>query len=71
MKKQYENKHCVKSSPFNVGDHVLVKQEKKDKLTPPFNPTPVSGVSELLPSDISSISSLFIMDSPTFLKCDE
>jgi hypothetical protein len=31
----------------------------------------VSGVSELLPSNISSISSSFIMDSPTFLKCDE
>ena len=31
----------------------------------------MSGVSELLPSNISSISSSFIMDSPTFLKCDE
>ena len=41
MKKHFENKHCVKSSPFKVGDHVLVKQEKKDKLTPPFNPTPL------------------------------
>jgi hypothetical protein len=41
MKKHFENKHCVKSSPFKVGDHVLEKQEKKDKLTPPFNPTPL------------------------------
>jgi hypothetical protein len=41
MKKHFENKHCVKPSQFKVGDSVLVKQEKKDKLTPPFNPTPL------------------------------
>jgi hypothetical protein len=35
MEKHFENKHCVKPSQFKVGDHVLVKQEKKDKLTPP------------------------------------
>jgi hypothetical protein len=26
---------------LKVGDSVLVKQEKKDKLTTPFNPTPL------------------------------
>jgi hypothetical protein len=36
----FENKHCVKPSQLKVGDSVLVKQEKKDKLTTPFNPTP-------------------------------
>ena len=41
MKKHFENKHCVKPSQFKVGDSVLVKQEKKDKLTPPFNPSPL------------------------------
>ena len=41
MKKHFENKHCIKPSQFKVGDSVLVKQEKKDKLTPPFNPTPL------------------------------
>ena len=39
MKKHFENKHCVKPSQFKVGDSVLVKQEKKDKLTTPFIPT--------------------------------
>jgi hypothetical protein len=28
-------------SQFKVGDSVLVKQEKKDKLTTPFNPQPL------------------------------
>jgi hypothetical protein len=41
MKTHFENKHCVKPSQFKVGDSVLVKQEKKDKLTTPFNPTPL------------------------------
>jgi hypothetical protein len=35
MEKHFENKHCVKPSQFKVGDHVLLKQGKKDKLTPP------------------------------------
>jgi hypothetical protein len=39
MKTHFENKHCVKPSQFKVGDSVLIKQEKKDKLTTPFNPT--------------------------------
>ena len=38
-KTHFENKHCVKPSQFKVGDSVLIKQEKKDKLTTPFNPT--------------------------------
>jgi hypothetical protein len=41
MKTHFENKHCVKPSQFKVGDSVLVKQEKKNKLTTPFNPTPL------------------------------
>jgi hypothetical protein len=41
MKTHFENKHCVKPSQFKVGDSVLVKQEKKDKLTTPFNPKPL------------------------------
>ena len=40
-KTHLENKHCVKASQFKVGDNVLVKQEKKGKLTTPFNPTPL------------------------------
>ena len=39
MKRHFENKHCVKPSQFKVGDSVLIKQEKKDKSTTPFNPT--------------------------------
>jgi hypothetical protein len=42
MKTHFENKHCVKPSQFKVGDSVLVKQEKKDKLTTPFNPKPLN-----------------------------
>ena len=41
MKTHFENKRCVKPSQFKVGDSVLVKQEKKDKLTTPFNPQPL------------------------------
>ena len=34
-------KYFVKPSEFKIGDRVLVKQEKKDKLTTPYNPKPL------------------------------
>ena len=41
MKQQFEQRHTVKPAKIDIGDSVLVKQEKKDKLTTPFNPTPL------------------------------
>lgn len=37
MKDNFENKHSIKLSDINVGDSLLVKQ---DKLTTPFSPKP-------------------------------
>lgn len=42
MKQNFEERHYVKPSNFKIGESVLVKQEKKDKLTTPFNPTPLT-----------------------------
>ena len=40
-RKQYsDRKTGAKRSTVKTGDAVLVKQPKKNKLTPPFNPTP-------------------------------
>ena len=38
--KYANNKSGVKKSDLKVGDNVLVRQERKNKLTSPFNPTP-------------------------------
>ena len=40
MKDNFENKRSIKLSDIYVGDSVLVKQDKKDKLTTPFSPKP-------------------------------
>ncbi|XP_063400348.1 uncharacterized protein K02A2.6-like [Mytilus trossulus] len=42
MKSYFEKKHSVKVPDFTVGDTVLVKQEKKDKLSTPYNPQPLT-----------------------------
>ncbi|VDI02757.1 Hypothetical predicted protein [Mytilus galloprovincialis] len=42
MKLYFEKKHSVKVPNFTVGDTVLVKQEKKDKLSTPYNPQPLT-----------------------------
>ncbi|VDI15408.1 Hypothetical predicted protein [Mytilus galloprovincialis] len=42
MKLYFEKKHSVKVPDFTVGDTVLVKQEKKDKLSTPYNPQPLT-----------------------------
>ena len=41
MKSYADRKNNAKPSQLKVGDTVLVKQEKKDKLTTPFNPKPM------------------------------
>ena len=40
MKMYTNTKHHTKPSDLQVSDHVLVKQPKTDKLTPPYNPKP-------------------------------
>ncbi len=35
-----DNKRNVKENYFKIGDHVIVKQERKNKLTPNFSPMP-------------------------------
>ena len=41
MKNYFGKKHFLKPSEFKIGDRVLVKQEKKDKLTTPYIPKPL------------------------------
>ena len=35
-----DNRRNVKENDIKIGDHVIVKQERKNKLTPNFNPMP-------------------------------
>ena len=39
-KEKADKKSYVKSSNLQVGDRVLCRQQRKDKITPPFNPKP-------------------------------
>ena len=40
MKKYFDNRYRTKNRQIHIGDHVLVKQPRLNKLTPPFNPDP-------------------------------
>ncbi|VDI64457.1 Hypothetical predicted protein [Mytilus galloprovincialis] len=42
MKLYFEKKHSVKVPDFIVGYTVLTKQERKDKLSTPYNPQPLT-----------------------------
>ena len=41
MKQNAEKRRCIKNCNLNIGDVVLVKQEKRDKFTTPFSKTPL------------------------------
>ena len=41
MKENADSSKNVKTSNFSINDIVLVKQKKLNKLTPPYNPTPL------------------------------
>ena len=40
MKKYFDNRYQTKNRQIHIGDHVLVKQPRLNKLTPLFNPDP-------------------------------
>ena len=42
MKEYFDLKRNTKPADLKVGDSVLVKQEKKNKLSTPFNPEPIT-----------------------------
>jgi hypothetical protein len=42
MKEYFELKRNTKPADLKVGDNVLVKREKKNKLSTPFNPEPMT-----------------------------
>jgi hypothetical protein len=39
-KEHVDNKRSAKNSSIGIGDHILVRQDKRNKLTPNFNKTP-------------------------------
>ncbi|KAJ8038834.1 hypothetical protein HOLleu_16375 [Holothuria leucospilota] len=45
MKQYAEKKHSFKQSSIRVGDSILVRQNKINKLTPPYDPKPFKVVS--------------------------
>ena len=40
MKKYFDNRYHTKNRQMHIGDCVLVKQPRINKLTPPFDPHP-------------------------------
>ena len=40
MKKYFDNRYPTKNRQIHIGDRVLVKQPRLNKLTPPFDPDP-------------------------------
>ncbi|KAJ8027737.1 hypothetical protein HOLleu_29776 [Holothuria leucospilota] len=45
MKHYAEKKHSLKQSSIRVGDSVLLRQNKINKLTPPYDPKPFKVIS--------------------------
>ena len=40
MKKNFDSRYHTKNRQMHIGDCVLVKQPRLNKLTPPFDPDP-------------------------------
>ena len=46
MKEYADKRSHAKSTDLNIGDKVLIKQPKKDKMSTPFKPVPLESRKE-------------------------